>query len=213
MVKRCEKCGAVLNARSRRAFCKRCLSVCACGKPKDFRAAECQSCGRKRKAEKQWADHTIRRRMEKGIRVAGKRRRIRLKDLSDATVWQRKRDGRYWTWYWDGDQKRTIYRYQWRWWKAHGEIPEGQVLHHLNGDQSDDRLENLALMTNSEHQLLHAKAPGWGRWQESPQPQWTCQYCGRTFRRSLRKRADGYHEPKYCSMDCLRAAQHSMTSR
>ena len=30
-----------------------------------------------------------------------------------------------------------------------------EVVHHVNGNVSDDRLENLEVMTNSEHSALH----------------------------------------------------------
>lgn len=35
------------------------------------------------------------------------------------------------------------------------ELERGEVVHHINGDKRDNRLENLQLMTNSEHMKLH----------------------------------------------------------
>ena len=35
-------------------------------------------------------------------------------------------------------------------------ILENEVLHHKNGDRSDDRIENLEKMTREEHSRLHA---------------------------------------------------------
>jgi len=35
------------------------------------------------------------------------------------------------------------------------DLPETQVVHHKNGDPADDRLSNLAIMTQSEHNQLH----------------------------------------------------------
>lgn len=40
------------------------------------------------------------------------------------------------------------------WAAAYGPIPAGMVIHHINGDTSDDRLENLACMTRQEHNRL-----------------------------------------------------------
>ena len=33
-----------------------------------------------------------------------------------------------------------------------------EIIHHINGDKTDDRLENLQLTTRAEHPTLHAKA-------------------------------------------------------
>ncbi len=44
------------------------------------------------------------------------------------------------------------------WERANGPIPEGHVLHHVNGDRRDNRLENLQLVTRAEHVRLHRQA-------------------------------------------------------
>lgn len=38
-----------------------------------------------------------------------------------------------------------------------GEIPEGYEIHHINRIRTDNRLENLQLLTKEEHKLLHSK--------------------------------------------------------
>ena len=39
--------------------------------------------------------------------------------------------------------------------KKYGKIPVGYVVHHINGDRTDNSIENLTLMTRSEHSILH----------------------------------------------------------
>jgi hypothetical protein len=44
------------------------------------------------------------------------------------------------------------------WMAAGNPRPEpGQVIHHINGDKRDNRIENMALLTNSEHLAAHAR--------------------------------------------------------
>ena len=38
-----------------------------------------------------------------------------------------------------------------------GPIPEGYVIHHINGNRLDNRIENLACITHKEHNLIHSK--------------------------------------------------------
>ena len=54
-----------------------------------------------------------------------------------------------------GDGK---WRYRSRviWAAANGPIPRGYVIHHINENPLDDRLENLQMLTNAEHMRLHA---------------------------------------------------------
>jgi hypothetical protein len=43
------------------------------------------------------------------------------------------------------------------WAAAYGVIPEGCVIHHLDGNGLNNSLDNLAMMTKAEHDELHAR--------------------------------------------------------
>ena len=60
---------------------------------------------------------------------------------------QFKKNGKHW------------YEHRYVWTQAHGEIPKGMVIHHINGNTKDNRLENLACVTQQENK---AKALGKG---------------------------------------------------
>ena len=51
---------------------------------------------------------------------------------------------------------RTIAVHRLVWEARHGPIPEGMVIHHINGDQQDNRIENLQMVTPAEHRHIHA---------------------------------------------------------
>lgn len=47
-----------------------------------------------------------------------------------------------------------IHRYVWE--KEIGKIPKGYEIHHINRNKADNRIENLRLLSCSEHRKLHA---------------------------------------------------------
>jgi len=69
------------------------------------------------------------------------------------------------------------------WLSAGYEIPQGCVIHHINKNSLDDRLENLCLLTRAAHRLIHdeelknGKTPG----QELPLKRVVCTVCDSKF--------------------------------
>jgi len=48
------------------------------------------------------------------------------------------------------------------------EVPKGCVIHHVNKDKKDNRIENLICMTYKEHNQIH-KHPAWNKGIKAPQ--------------------------------------------
>jgi hypothetical protein len=70
---------------------------------------------------------------------------------------------------------RPDYEHRLAWERVRGPIAPGLELHHINGDRRDNRIDNLLLVSSSEHRRIHN---GWakdadGRWLKP------CRKCGR----------------------------------
>jgi hypothetical protein len=52
---------------------------------------------------------------------------------------------------------RSITKHRAIWMRVHGEIPKGYIIHHINGNKQDNRIENLECISHREHQLKHKK--------------------------------------------------------
>ena len=64
----------------------------------------------------------------------------------------------------------AIHRAVWKYF--HGEIPSGYVIHHVDENKSNNHIENLRLLTSSEHIALHSQKPSVEK---------TCPVCGKKF--------------------------------
>jgi hypothetical protein len=85
------------------------------------------------------------------------------------------------------------------WWLSGRPIPQkGYVIHHINGDPSDDRLENLKIMSKGKHTTLHTK---------KKHIELMCRQCGKSFSVpmwKIRGRVkEGRGTVKFCSRKCF----------
>lgn len=49
----------------------------------------------------------------------------------------------------------TVWEHRWVWEQANGPIPDGYEIHHRNHKKGDNRLENLELIKDHDHRILH----------------------------------------------------------
>lgn len=52
---------------------------------------------------------------------------------------------------------RYCYEHHLVWWEHNGNIDKDEVIHHKNGDKHDNRIENLCVLSRSEHASEHGK--------------------------------------------------------
>jgi hypothetical protein len=72
-----------------------------------------------------------------------------------------------------------VYEHQLVWWQNTGEVVDDRfVIHHKNGDTTDNRFMNLEKETRASHSRGHART--------KKMIELTCARCGKSFARSLR---------------------------
>ena len=58
--------------------------------------------------------------------------------------------------YWmNRTKERCLLAHRWVWQNSHGLISEGMDIHHIDGDKSNNCIENLAILNRSDHRKEH----------------------------------------------------------
>lgn len=67
-------------------------------------------------------------------------------------------EGREYCKVYDTESKKvsTILYYRYVWISVNGPIPEGMIIHHIDGDKNNNDISNLQLFTKEDHSRLHA---------------------------------------------------------
>lgn len=94
------------------------------------------------------------------------------------------------------------------WWLFNHSIPQkGDVLHHINKIKDDDHIENLQLISRSEHTILHCKLKG---------NLLICEHCKKQFyiaTYKIKQKISENNYPRFCSQKCYHAHGKSKQTR
>ena len=119
----------------------------------------------------------------------GKVRRMSEKEKYvwfDGIRYTRQKDGRYIASY-----GKLLHREIWK--HFNGEIPKGYVIHHIDGDPSNNDIANLQCLTQSEHMKLH-----------KTMEKRICEFCGKEFE----SRGNLSGKSRFCSRKCASDWDH-----
>ena len=94
----------------------------------------------------------------------------------------------------------TLHRAVWTYY--HGEIPDGYVVHHIDGNKSNNDVSNLTIMTSAEHRKLHAGNDSITA--ASRKKLFKCVVCGKEYE------AYNTGNNRYCSERCLERYRRSV---
>lgn len=50
---------------------------------------------------------------------------------------------------------KIVQEHKWIWNQTFGRVPSGYTIHHINGNKIDNRIENLQMLLEYEHNKLH----------------------------------------------------------
>ncbi len=85
-------------------------------------------------------------------------------------------------------------------WLQRGRVRQaGEARHHINGNKTDDRAENLTVIGHGDHTMVH-----------HPKTILVCQSCGQTF---ALPRGKSSKTRRFCSQDCYHRSPMSLEHR
>lgn len=112
----------------------------------------------------------------------------------------------------------TVLQHRRVWFDANGAIPNGFVIHHINGDKTDNRLENLELCDRSSHMKEHYPngfcSEPWNKGKTVYEER-TCANCGTVYMKSQKeiKQSARKGHRDICSLNCLAAFMRKHRAR